>query len=48
VLVSYDALGLFDEFVPSFVKRYAELGSAVTKAAKDFAVEVRSGKFPAK
>jgi 3-methyl-2-oxobutanoate hydroxymethyltransferase len=48
VLVSYDAFGLFDEFVPSFVKHYAELGSAVTRAAKEFTAEVRSGKFPAK
>ena len=26
VLVSYDMLGLFDGFVPSFVKQYAQLG----------------------
>jgi 3-methyl-2-oxobutanoate hydroxymethyltransferase len=47
VLVSYDLLGLFDEFVPSFVKRYAELGAEVTRAAREFADEVRSGRFPA-
>jgi 3-methyl-2-oxobutanoate hydroxymethyltransferase len=46
VLVSYDMLGLFDEFIPSFVKRYAELGDAVTKAAAEYAAEVKSGKFP--
>jgi 3-methyl-2-oxobutanoate hydroxymethyltransferase len=39
-------LGLFDEFIPSFVKRYAELGDAVTKAAAEYAAEVKSGKFP--
>lgn len=47
VLVSYDLLGLFDEFVPSFVKRYAELGAEVTRAAAEYAAEVRDGRFPA-
>lgn len=46
VLVSYDALGLFTEFVPSFVKRYAELGSAVTRAVGEYVAEVRDGRFP--
>jgi 3-methyl-2-oxobutanoate hydroxymethyltransferase len=48
VLVSYDALGLFDEFVPPFVKQYADLGSAIVKAAGDYVAEVRDGRFPAK
>jgi len=46
VLVSYDMLGLFDEFIPSFVKRYAELGDAVTRAAREYAAEVKAGQFP--
>ena len=46
VLVSYDMLGLFDEFVPSFVKRYAELGDAVTRAAREYAEDVKAGRFP--
>ena len=46
VLVSYDMLGLFDQFIPSFVKRYAELGDAVTRAACQYAAEVREGRFP--
>jgi 3-methyl-2-oxobutanoate hydroxymethyltransferase len=46
VLVSYDALGLFDEFVPSFVKRYAQLGDEVVRAAAEYAAEVRDGRFP--
>jgi len=46
VLVSYDALGLFDEFTPSFVKRYAELGKETVRAARDYIDEVRSGRFP--
>ena len=47
VLVSYDAFGFFEAFVPRFVKRYAELGSAVTAAAREYIAEVRSGAFPA-
>ncbi len=47
VLVSYDAFGFFEAFVPRFVKRYAELGAAVTEAARQYISEVRSGAFPA-
>lgn len=46
VLVSYDALGLFDEFVPPFVKHYAKLGEEVVRAAAEYAAEVRDGRFP--
>jgi 3-methyl-2-oxobutanoate hydroxymethyltransferase len=45
VLVSYDAFGLFDD-APSFVKRYADLASIITQAAREFAEEVRTGRFP--
>jgi len=46
VLVSYDALGLFDTFVPPFVKRYAQLGDLVLNAARDYADDVRRGMYP--
>ncbi len=46
VLVSYDAFGLFDEFVPPFVKQYARLGELMVRAAEQYAEEVRQGKFP--
>jgi len=46
VLVSYDALGLFDEFTPPFVKQYARLGELIIEAARTYADEVRAGKFP--
>ena len=46
VLVSYDMLGLFDEFVPSFVKQYARLADTVVEAAKAYSGDVRSGGFP--
>jgi 3-methyl-2-oxobutanoate hydroxymethyltransferase len=47
VLVSYDVLGLFDEFVPSFVRQYARLGDSILSAAKGFASDVRQGAYPA-
>jgi 3-methyl-2-oxobutanoate hydroxymethyltransferase len=46
VLVSYDMLGLFDTFVPPFVKQYARLGEAVVSAVREYAGEVRHGSFP--
>ena len=46
VLVSYDMLGLFDTFIPSFVKQYAQLGEAVLTAASNYAGDVRRGTFP--
>jgi 3-methyl-2-oxobutanoate hydroxymethyltransferase len=46
VLVCYDLLGLFQGFVPRFVKRYAELGESVTAAVRNYVTEVRAGHFP--
>ena len=46
ILVTEDVLGLFSEFKPRFVKRYAELGQAVTAAAQAYAEDVRSRRFP--
>lgn len=46
VLVSYDAFGLNDEFVPSFVKQYANLGEQMVEAAREYAKEVRCSRFP--
>ncbi|MDI6705090.1 MAG: 3-methyl-2-oxobutanoate hydroxymethyltransferase [Bacillota bacterium] len=47
VLVFHDMVGLFEKFIPKFVKRYANLGEEVVKALKDFKGEVKEGKFPA-
>jgi 3-methyl-2-oxobutanoate hydroxymethyltransferase len=46
VLVTDDMLGLFGAFQPKFVKRYANLGEAVSEAAATYAAEVRSRSFP--
>jgi 3-methyl-2-oxobutanoate hydroxymethyltransferase len=46
ILVSYDMLGLFDGFVPSFVHQYAKLGEAVVAATREYASDVRAGRYP--
>jgi 3-methyl-2-oxobutanoate hydroxymethyltransferase len=46
ILVTEDILGLFAEFTPRFVKRYAELGEVVAAAAASYAEEVRARRFP--
>src|SRR5438067_1373061 len=46
VLVCYDVLGLFDTYVPAFVKQYAQLGELIESAAKDYANDVRQGAYP--
>lgn len=46
VLVVDDLLGLFTDFRPKFVKRYAELGRAADEAIASYASEVRSRAFP--
>ena len=45
VLVMHDLLGLND-WTPSFVKQYANLGAVASQAARAYADDVRSGKFP--
>jgi 3-methyl-2-oxobutanoate hydroxymethyltransferase len=46
VLVSEDLVGLFDDFKPRFVKRYAELGAQLSEAAAAYAADVRARRFP--
>lgn len=46
VLVMHDMLGMND-WTPSFVKQYANLGAEAAKAARAFADEVVDAKFPA-
>jgi 3-methyl-2-oxobutanoate hydroxymethyltransferase len=46
VLVSYDVLGLFDKFIPPFVKQYTHLGDAILSAAEHYAEDVRQGIYP--
>ena len=46
VLVLYDLLGLFDDFVPKFVKPYAHLKADALQALRRYKEEVECGKFP--
>ncbi len=47
VLVVDDLLGVFADFTPRFVKRYAELGLQIAGAAAAYAEDVRARRFPA-
>lgn len=46
VLVFHDMMGLFPDFKPKFVKRYADLGGAIKAAMEAYCREVRDGMFP--
>lgn len=46
ILVLYDLLGLFDNFVPKFVKPYAHLKADALQALRRYKEEVEEGKFP--
>lgn len=47
ILVYQDMLGMFSDFIPKFVKKYADLGSVMTEAFKGYIEEVNTGVFPA-
>jgi 3-methyl-2-oxobutanoate hydroxymethyltransferase len=46
ILVTDDVLGVFSDFTPSFVRRYAELGDEIERAARAYAEDVRKRRFP--
>jgi len=46
VLVTEDVVGLFNDFTPKFVKRYADLSPTISQAAADYAAEVKARAFP--
>jgi len=48
VLIMHDMLGVFEVFVPKFVKKYANLAEHMVKAFEEYAKEVKEGKFPEK
>ncbi len=46
ILVYQDLLGMFSDFTPKFVKRYADIGSSMKEAFKAYIADVQSGAFP--
>jgi len=48
ILVIHDLLGLTDRHVPRFVKQYAKLLDLAEAGVREYAAEVRSGRFPGK
>ena len=47
VLVTHDMVGMFEKFIPSFVKRYAHLAPQIKEAVAAYHEEVKNGSFPA-
>ena len=47
VLVTHDMIGLFDRFIPKFVKQYAHIRKNILDALTEYKEEVREVKFPA-
>ena len=46
ILVTEDVIGLFEDFKPKFVKRYAKVMPVIREAVKEYVTEVRERKFP--
>jgi len=47
VLVTHDMIGLFDKFVPKFVKQYTNIRKVILNALGEYKQEVLDVKFPA-
>lgn len=47
ILVYQDMLGMFSDYVPKFVKRFADVGSVMKEAFQAYGDEVRTGSYPA-
>ena len=46
IIVAEDILGLFKDFKPKFVERYADLGEEISAAVEQYADDVRARRFP--
>ncbi len=46
VLVTHDLLGMFDKFIPKFVKRYCQLAPQIKEAVRAYHQEVKDGVYP--
>lgn len=48
ILVYQDMLGMYSDFTPKFVRRFADIGSVMKEAFATYQQEVQQGTFPAK
>ena len=46
LLIYADMVGLYDNFTPKFVKKYANIGEALLNSFTEYAKEVKEGNFP--
>ena len=46
ILVTHDMLGLFEDFRPRFVRRYAKLSEEIERACRQYIADVKAGTFP--
>ena len=46
LLIYADMVGLYDNFTPKFVKKYADVGTELQRAFTEYCKEVRAGQFP--
>ncbi|MBF7082772.1 3-methyl-2-oxobutanoate hydroxymethyltransferase [Desulfallas sp. Bu1-1] len=46
LLIYADMVGLYDNFTPKFVKKYANIGEILVNAFKEYAKDVRENRFP--
>lgn len=48
ILVVYDMLGMFEDFQPKFVRKYAELSKTIKSAFRNYIKDIKTGNFPSK
>jgi 3-methyl-2-oxobutanoate hydroxymethyltransferase len=46
VLVTHDLLGMFDKFIPKFVKKFNDLSPLIKQSIEEYGEEVKAGSFP--
>lgn len=46
VLVTHDLLGMFDKFIPKFVKKFSDLSPLIKESIVQYDTEVKAGSFP--
>jgi len=46
LLIYADMVGMYDNFTPKFVKKYADVGMELQRAFTEYCEDVRNGKFP--